>query len=369
MVIITIHNLIGLYDGKLDTRVTNAWGAFLIFLTFGLLALSPPPLAYLRAPFRWLISMGAVSYSAIIFLVYFGVLRGNTGKLVTGQGGVGASGHSTNDTALLGCALLIWSTYFFLLKRRDGGRRAFGIAACAILAGIGMTQSRIGLLACGVAVILLVLSRSSQILKSRRIIVFGCIAVLGILGLQIAYQRTLVEINSQATFGYLAGGDFSASGRTIIWAEYLSAFLSRSGHEWWAWIVGFGPNGIPELYESTILSQVGLVTEGGAFLPTHSDLVWVLLATGSIGVLFIIAAVLWWQRAIPSRSALAWPALSVFLAFSAFDMVQYSYPASLLLLLAFQARSEVTRLSQSEPLPAGGAAVGVAQVPAKRQLT
>lgn len=269
----------------------------------------------------------------LLTLISAGVLPGNTGKAETGMGGVGLANHSTNETATFAVALMALHLRTIGVP---GGNRGLLLPA-AILANAGtvlFTQSRTGL----VSVFLLLLAhvmwggprwRRLALASSPLLLVFGFQAYRAI------RARTTADIEGQAGTEQLGAAAMPGSGRAIIWFSYVEALAERAEHRPLTWAIGTGPADLASMYEDTPLPMLRLTAEHVDFLPTHSDVVTVFVATGFVGLgcwLLLVAGLARAPRAPPYRAA-ANGALMVYVFVSMIDMVTFQPVGSALLLL------------------------------------
>ncbi len=328
MALVGVHNLLNisfLLDSSNQGTVTalNPWGLFFTaFVLFGAFFFSIKQHdngdIVDSSLFRKCIFVSAIVACGILVLVYRQYLPGNAAKLADGTGGVGLGSISTNETALLGCCLLMW-----ILKIQHSRGVSFPTLAgsgCAICI-VFLTQSRLGLASLFIILMLYFIGtikfRAKQILLAVIII-----AALSGPALYVINQRMTADTGF---ISKVEGADMVGSGRAFIWLSYLDAFGDVAQERPLAWILGVGPAGVVNLYDNTVLRTFSVDVAQGTFFPLHSDLVFTFLAIGSLGLFIWIGLVhtIYCQIRKNRFNFCAMSALLIFILYSVFDMLIY----------------------------------------------
>ena len=142
------------------------------------------------------------------------------------------------------------------------------IAGMIIIAGIVATGSRGGLFAATAGIMYYSLSYKKHDRRARqRIVLFFIILVLAVVFLLYTNYFGNSNIVSRLTGSNLT----DASNRTEIWGKYLTLLINRP----WGWLIGYG-------YDQGAVEYRNF---GGYISATHSDLLYILVGTGLIGVI------------------------------------------------------------------------------------
>jgi len=357
--LVVLHNVVapGFMFSQSDRLLyltVNPWGVAIVALTVLYWIRTGPLLVGPRgtSPALSVILVGAsLALLLLMFLVTGGIIPGNTGKAAMGTGGRGLANFSTNDTASFGLALLVASLRLLADGRRVRNLLPPAVAGLAAIAVILLTQSRTALLGVGVLLVSLVTWGEP---RWRRMAVAGSplLLVLALLAYRTVKARSEADIEGQAGTA-AAFMTFPGSGRAVVWASFLDAFAHRAEARPWEWAVGAGPASLPALYDDTPLAALGFVLDRVYFLPLHSDVLYVFLTTGMLGLalwLLMVAALI---RSPPTGHlrAVAYGGIAVFALTSGVDMLVYHPETTALLLAAVVATSD--RSAPSERAGAG----------------
>jgi hypothetical protein len=270
--------------------------------------------------FRVSILTSALAFSVVLFLVALKLLPGNTDKIALGIGGVGFGNMSTNETSLLGCCLLLWVLQIQYVR----GVSLMTLACLpSLIVMVLLTQSRIGIF-CVFIIVFLYIFYTGKFRIKEILITFCVIALLSIPAFNVFVDR--MEADSS----------MDGSGRAFIWVNYIDAFSEVATQKPLAWIFGVGPAGVVKLYNNTILEFFGLEVAQGTYFPLHSDVVFIFLTSGFLGLIlwFGLVTTAYTQIKRSGRHFCSVASFIIFVLYSFFDMMIYSTLSVWLLALA-----------------------------------
>lgn len=269
--------------------------------------------------FRLCIFTSALGFSIILVLIFANILPGNTDKVALGIGGVGLASMSTNETSLLGCCLLIW---VLQIQHIRGVTIKTLVCVFSLIIMVLLTQSRIGI-GCVFLIILLYLFYTGKYRLKEIVFTAFLVALLAIPAMNVFLSRMAADEGIQTG---IEGGEMVGSGRAFIWISYLDAFAEVASKKILTWFLGVGPVGVVTLYDNTLLSLFGLEVAQGTYFPLHSDLVFMFLATGAVGVIFWLGLVITvcFKIRFHGFNFCSVAAISVFVIYTIFDMLIYS---------------------------------------------
>lgn len=279
----------------------------------------------------------------LVLGVRLGVLVGNTGKFSLGEGGVGLLNLSTNETAAMAIAPLLWSTRLIDCERSAVVRLGYlsiGASAAVVLS----SGSRIGIAVAVVVLAAFLVRATAGGWRARRVGMALALGVLVTAGAVVVRARTSKEVESFAS-GNAVSAQFAVPGgeRAILWASYLASFLDAAREEPMRYVWGVGPAGISEAYANSALPALGITIDRASFYPVHSDVLELAMTGGLIGILCAVLLV----RGIvslPTSSGMSRQALGALFAFgalSAVDMLQYVPGVVALIFAAYAETVEV----------------------------
>ena len=339
LLVILTHNLTAIKiisdASRVETiSVLNPWGIFwvatiVICCTLFSAKNETRDVVYNRF-FRSSMKFYAVVIFVILVLVYFQVLPGNADKIASGTGGVGLANISTNETSLVGCCLLLW---LLKIQRFSGVTWGSFTATVSSIGIILLTQSRIGIVSLGIILLLFYL-RTCVISLKNILIAAVVVVILAIPSYFIISERMSADTGFVSSSAQ--GSELSGSGRAFMWLGYIDAFTDAALDNNLVWIYGVGPSGVIDLYENSPLSLFFTSVASGTFFPTHSDVVFIFLAAGSLGLLLWIGLLisLYLRVKLNGFDFCALSAFIIFMFYSTFDMLSYTPLGILLLSLA-----------------------------------
>lgn len=335
-VIVASHAVVGGTGGL----PLSAWGQVFSLLAFAYWVVFASDVREIIEQNPWVVASVAslsVLVCSLLLGVRFGILAGNTAKAAMGGGGVGLLNLSTNETAALAVAPLLWSLRLLSNGRTSLERLGFFSALCSVIAVL-LTGSRLGVLAVTVLIGSVALRRPSVRLSIRRVTAWVSLLAVFAAAAFVVRARTQHEVESFSA-GSIESAQFAVPGgeRAILWVSYLSSFAEIAELKPWYWVVGGGPAGLYSTYVQSPLPLIGITIDSALYYPVHSDFLELLMMTGLIGFSGI-AGIMVGVRSIPvpieSRGHAA-RALFVVAAFLAVDMLQFDPGVLAVALAAF----------------------------------
>jgi hypothetical protein len=338
VLIIIIHNLIDTFShlsSGMENALTlaNPWGLMVSFI-FVFVFNSNTFINYTSSnSFKRTIYTASFVLFFLVLAVSFGVIKGNTEKVIEDVGGIGLRTFSTNETALMGMVL---SVYILDDSRKNGFNLLRIFCIMTSLFVIIVTRSRIGIFSIGFIFAIHFLSglRKKPLASAALAILIACVSLPFIdVITKIVLKRFQNDVNQNLGFSTVSGSlGTTLSGRTLIWEAYLDQFLGSLTHNPIFLYFGSGYNQLLKMYTDSFLPLIGFKSLKFNFYPLHSDLLLIFIVSGVVG-LFI-----WWVEFITvvkmffkSPSFIGAAFLWVLFTFSMIDMLNYSPLSSLLI--------------------------------------
>ncbi len=284
-----------------------------------------------------------------VLAVRTGIIAGNTGKFELGEGGVGLANLSTNETAAMALAPLLWTLRLSLAERVALARLGLAAVAASMLIVLA-SGSRISILVAVVMLGTFLLRNRGTGSGARRLTIAAAFAVTVIVGYAVVRSRTASEVDAFAS-GNQVNAQFALPGgeRAVLWGSYLIAFAEVAASRPSALVIGVGPGGIADLYSLSALPALGITIDRASFYPVHSDLIELLLSAGGVGAvcLAIVLIGAWRLRRLPGAGPDAFRAAFLISALTTVDMLQYVPGVLSVALAAFVATLDLSRASEA----------------------
>jgi len=270
-------------------------------------------------------ALGSTLLALLIAAVRTGILVGNTSKYELGEGGVGLANLSTNETAAMAIAPLLWTMR--LIESEVPAKSRLGyLAVFSSIAVVLSSGSRVAIAVTAVVLGAFILRGSAGRLRGGRIGVVVAFVGLLVFGATVVRSRTTSEVETFAA-GNETSAQFAVPGgeRAILWVAYLASFGDGARNRWGDYLVGVGPGGIADLYANSALPSLGITIERTSFYPVHSDLLELLLMTGALGAAGLVMLVVGLLKVpiVPEQRRVALCALFVAGSLGSFDMLQF----------------------------------------------
>lgn len=324
LLVITAHNLIA---GR-GALPVSPWGlAFLMISVLYWLYTADAINKVTEGDVRFAVLMAwiLILLAMLVLAVRVGILPGNTAKFQLAEGGVGLANLSTNETAALALAPLLW--VLRLVEAKGSGAARLGyVSIFASLTVVLSSGSRIAIGIAGVILVGFLFRGGDAAFRGRKFTVAAILAVLLLLGTFVIRARTRSEVDAFAG-GSAATTQYAVPGaeRVIVWSSYITSFFDVAHDNPQFLIRGVGPAGIADVYATSALPILGVTIERASFYPVHSDLIELLMTTGVVGVLFLMLMARGLYAIPLSRGehAHAFFAAFTFMALFSVDMLQY----------------------------------------------
>lgn len=316
-------NLIYLSNNEKVMGVINPWGLFntILIIYFFLLIYSKDQLLNVNKLYS-LTQFSAIIYFVLTIAVLLGIVKGNTEKVELGIGGIGLGGISTNETALF--ALLHIVTLFTYQYKYSKYSFLSFLLIVTTTAGLFLSESRTGMFLLLVSVLFFLIY--ANISKKIKLTIFGVGFILFVtVGLSVLDKRMEADVGSDNLPAKRNEIVLPGSGRPIIWASYLDAFIYQSKNNPSSWLLGIGSAEIKKLYENTSLNKLGATLPTINFYPIHGDWLYLFLSSGLVG-LFCFIVILIYLFSLSFNLNLKFlnkTAITLFAVFSFVDMLNY----------------------------------------------
>lgn len=322
----------------------NPWGMLVSFM-FVFCYNSRIDINYTEEPsFYRIIIVSSFVFFFMMLLVQFGIIQGNTSKQFDESGGIGLLNRSTNETALIGVCFSIFLLNYIKLTNKP--TLYYTIAIIVNIVAIALTKSRVGMISIGVVFFLYFVGKA---IKNPVQTIFTTI-LLAALSLPLMEtilnnltKRNLNDVSIDTDFSTFSDKlGFTLSGRTLIWEAYVDQFfrLVAKAPQLLFWGSGFGS--LIEMYKRSFLPLIGFELKRANFFPLHSDFLLIFITSGIVGIVIWLILVFNIIRDLVRKpnfivAAFCW----VLVAFTLFDMLNYSSLCSLLIGLGISNKQKI----------------------------
>lgn len=347
-----IHNFLDIAD-LTNSELTqtlptvNPWGMLMSFIVLFCYN-SRTSISYIEEPlFIRFVVWGSYVYFFMMVLVQFGIIEGNTSKVFESAGGIGLLNRSTNETALIGVCFSIFLLEY--TKNNNGSKLYINTAIVADIICIALTRSRVGIISIAVIFFLFFVNKAIRN-PVRTIFITIILAAISFPIIETILsaldKRNKNDTGNETDFStYSDKLGFTLSGRTLIWEAYIDQFFQLVGRSPQVLLFGGGFGSLITMYKRSFLPLIGFELKKVQFFPLHSDFLLIFITSGIAGLIIWLLLVFNIISDIVKRpnfivAAFCW----VLVAFTIFDMLNYSVFCSLLIGLGISRKQQIPQI-------------------------